>query len=282
MRPWDFFTAPEREFPWDDAQPAVLDVARLEKLVGDFESEHSDLEIAIALSRLTHQEYEAYGTDGKTTVTEDDSEILLRSLRAVLRRLAIPFDPPFRDFLTFRRYWNGHEAHGSWQARRMILGGFFDPLHKTLDDREAGSLVSTLASPISPAKVVGWPGVDEEIFELRRHFESASSEQDYSNVGNDAVAVIEALSRVVYVHAEHGISGEDEPAIGNTKERLTQFIEKSAAGSGNAALRKLARAAIEFAQETKHRRTGDRRSAGVAADAVILLANILRRLDPKQ
>jgi hypothetical protein len=36
---------------------------------------------------------------------------------------------------------------------------------------------------------------------------------------------------------------------------------------------------IEMAQEVKHRSTRNRREAGIAADSVILLANILRRLD---
>lgn len=44
-------------------------------------------------------------------------------------------------------------------------------------------------------------------------------------------------------------------------------------------MRKLARAAIELAEAVKHGRTPDRTKAGVAADAVILLANVLRRLD---
>ncbi|WP_410659527.1 hypothetical protein [Amycolatopsis sp. lyj-112] len=43
-------------------------------------------------------------------------------------------------------------------------------------------------------------------------------------------------------------------------------------------MRKLARSAIEFAQLVKHHDTTTRRDVGVAADTVILLANILRRL----
>jgi hypothetical protein len=50
-------------------------------------------------------------------------------------------------------------------------------------------------------------------------------------------------------------------------------------GSENATLRKLARSTIEYAQHVKHSGTPTRREAGIAADAVIQLANILRRLD---
>jgi hypothetical protein len=50
-------------------------------------------------------------------------------------------------------------------------------------------------------------------------------------------------------------------------------------GPDNAALRKLALAAIEYAQQVKHSTTPTRREAGIAADAVIQLVNLLRRLD---
>jgi hypothetical protein len=117
-----------------------------------------------------------------------------------------------------------------------------------------------------------------EISELRRHFLAAHSPQDCPSVGLDCVAVTEALSAQVYDPTRHLGEGEDEPSVANTKVRIGRFIEDAAAGSDNAALRKLARAAIEFAQHVKHSKTPTRREAGIAADAVILLANILRRL----
>jgi hypothetical protein len=115
--------------------------------------------------------------------------------------------------------------------------------------------------------------------ELRRHFQIAKSEQDYRNVGNDCVIIIEALSRQVYDPQVHLRDGEDAPPADKTKIRIDRYIEDTATGPENAALRKLARSAIEFAQRVKHSPTSTRRDAGIAADTVILLANILRRLD---
>jgi hypothetical protein len=50
-------------------------------------------------------------------------------------------------------------------------------------------------------------------------------------------------------------------------------------GKGNEELRRLAKTTIEAAQAMKHRGTPTRTEVGIAADAVILLANMLRRLD---
>jgi hypothetical protein len=124
--------------------------------------------------------------------------------------------------------------------------------------------------------------VDEEIAELRRHFQSARTPQDHRNVGNDCVTILEALSAQVYDPAIHLRPGETEPPVAKTKQRLERFVEDTAPGIENACLRKLARANIELAQEIKHSDTPSRRDAGIASDAVILLANLLRRLTEEQ
>ncbi|MDI1288974.1 MAG: hypothetical protein PSX37_03360, partial [bacterium] len=242
--------------------------------------QHPDIEVAVALARFAHEEFEGHGTSG-ARIDQEQSALVVRTLKALLGRLGVTtFDPPFRDFDTFYKYWRrvGATGTGGWQARRDLLDEHFEPLHALLDEREAGSITSALATAISPHTVTGWPRVDEEISELRRHFGSASTQQDYSNVGNDCVAVLEALSAVAYVHARHA-AGDEEPPIASTKSRLDRAIEVDLEGGRNAELRKLARAAIDVAQAAKHRReTVTRTEAGIAADAVILLANILRRI----
>lgn len=274
MKSWEF---------WHD-QPngtRVLDVQTLQALTRGPLQGKSDLEVAVALARFTHEEFEDFGTKG-AEITDLQSGIVMQALKAVLMRLGIRnFSLPFRDFPTFQKYWKaeGASGGGGWQARRDILHTFFDALHKVLDEREAGSIVSTLATPVSPQKVTGWPKVDEELSELRRHFESASTQQDYSNVGNDCVAVLEALSESVYDQAKHKRGDEPEPPVDKTKDRLDRFIEVELVGAENAELRKLARATIELAQAVKHRRaTVTRLEAGISSDAVILLSNLLRRI----
>jgi hypothetical protein len=186
---------------------------------------------------------------------------------------------PFRDFKTFKSYWLKNDGYGSWQARRDILNEIFEPMHDALAERESEALSSTLASAISPKGRTGWSRVDEEIAELKRHFAQARTPQDYRNIGNDCVIALEALSRQVYDPDQHLRDGEEEPPVAKTKIRIDRFIEDAAPGADNAALRKLAKAANDQAQAVKHRAAGNRKEAGIAADAVILIANILRRLD---
>ncbi len=241
----------------------------------------TDIEVAVPLARLVHDELQGSGTDGRTELTNDQMRLAIQALNAVTRRLVIgEFKVPFRDFTSFRSWWIKNGAHGSWQARRDLLSGIFDPLHDRLADMELEALEDdALVDPISPHARTGWTAVDTEISELRRHFRNARTPQDYRAVGLDCVAVTEALSRQVYDPDRHLREGEEEPPVANTKQRIERFVEDAALGADNSALRKLARAAIEYAQHVKHSSTPTRREAGIAADVVIQLANLLRRLD---
>ena len=238
-----------------------------------------DVEVCVALARLAHDEYEKFGTDISHRLSNDQSRIVLRTLRTVLARIGVTeFSPDFSDFSTFKTFWNRNKGYGSWQARRDMLNDAFNPLHETLADMELNSLTSTLAQPITTHKRTGWSRVDAEIAELRRHFTISKTEQDYRNIGNDCVIVIEALSSELYDKSKHLRTGEEEPPVTNTKQRLDRYVEVSLVGSENAELRKLIKASIELAQAVKHRTTPTRKEAGISADSVILMANLLRRL----
>ena len=281
MRPADFFIKDEDAVFGTSSRR--LDVDMLHQLRRHPLSDRDDLEVAVPLTRLVHDELEKYGTDGTEELDDDQMGEALYALGAVVGRLEIAdFKVPFRNFTRFRSWWLENDAYGSWQARRDLLAGIFDPLHDRLADMEQERLTSALVDPISPHARTGWSGVDTEISELRRHFNSARTPQDYRNVGQDCVVVTEALSRQVYEPSKHLRESEEEPPVAKTKQRLGRYIEDTAPGPDNAALRKLANAVIEYAQHIKHSETPTRREAGIAADAVIQLANLLRRLDEDQ
>lgn len=259
-------------FP-DPVRVDLLEAVRLRPL-----PDRSDVEVGVALARLLHDDLEAYGTRGGERMDDAQCRLAVQALQHVTERLGLEFRLPFRDFTSFRTWWMQYDAYGSWQARRDLLGGLFDVLRDRLAERELAQMRSSLASPVSPHGRTGWPAVDSEIEEMRRHFAVERTPQDHRAVGLGCVAITEAISATVYRHDMHGHSGEAEPPVAKTKQRIEAFVASAAPGPKNAALRKLVRAVIEFAQEVKHSNTPTRRDAGVAADAVILVANVLRRL----
>jgi hypothetical protein len=236
MRPEDFFIEQQESDPFSgggagifgDAAPGFfgpapatapkfnLDLLRQVR-TGPISSA-GDVEVAVALTRLVHDDLEAFGTGGGEELSENDMREELTTLRALLIRVGLSeCEVPFRDYQTFKTYWLRNDGYNSWQARRDILNRIFGPMHDALADRETHDLSSGLAEPVSPRGRTGWTRIDTEIAELRRHFANASTPQDYRNVGNDCVIVLEAVSREIYDSAQHLRDGEEEPPIANTK-----------------------------------------------------------------
>ena len=262
----------------DDGAGQQLNLALLRDARRAPTAEYSDLELAIALARLLNEQFLRYGTDSTHEITDPESREAMRTLVALADRLGASFTPPYRDLSGFRAYWTSHGGYGSWAARRTMVSDLFSPLIEELERQEEAVLRGDLADPISARHATGWLTVDLEIGELRRHFHNARTPQDYRNIGNDVVAVLEALSAAAYDPARHLFPGESEPPLAQTKNRLTRIVEVDSEPEGSDELARLARATVEMAQAVKHNAAGSRNRAGVAADAVIQLANIIRRI----
>ena len=180
MTPEDFF---DDDFPSDRR---VLNIGLLERIRAGAYHDRSDVEVSVALLRLAHDEFEAYGTDGSQRTDGQGIRLILRTNRQLLKRLGIVLELPFSDYRTFRTHWVANDGYGSWQARRDILNELFEPLHLELAQLEDDELGSDLAEPITSHPGTGWNSVDIGINELRRHFSAARSAQDYRNVGTTA------------------------------------------------------------------------------------------------
>ncbi len=242
-----------------------------------------DLDAGTALTKLVHRELEAFGTKGSKYLEDDDMAIALKALRATLHRIGVDLPQlPFRDFSTFYDYWKREGMSGSYQARRDCLDETFGPLYNKFDALEERQMAARLATAVSPRGRLDWPVIDNEIEELRQRFAAATTSLGYSVVGTACVRILESLGDVVYDPKLHLREGEQPPGRDKTKLRIGRFVEDAVAGSDNAELRKLVTASVELAHKVKHQKTPSRVSAGIAADSVIMLANLLRRLATKE
>lgn len=272
MRATDFWTND------DVGGKDVFNLALLRALRTGPVAAFSDLEAAIALAQLLREEFMVFGTTGGPSLQDDEAREAMRALASIAKRLAVPWTRLWRDFTSFHGYWGSHGGYGSWAARRAMVAKAFDPLIEALEEREEASLRDELVTAVSPRGRTGWERVDVEVDELRRHFHTAQTPQDYRNIGNDLVTVLEALSEAAYDPTRHLFAGETEPAVAQTKNRIARVIEVDGAGEGSPELVRMGKATIEFAQAVKHNPGGSRKRAGIAADAVIQIVNIIRRL----
>ena len=128
---------------------AVFNLDLVERLRLETQEGIRDVDAAYSLTQLAHGELKSFGTDGGQKLDDEQMSVVLRSLKAVLRRLGIVFDPPFRDFKGFHGYWSGNGMSGSWAARRGYLNELFSPVLSKLDE------VDTAAGPTSICGVDG-------------------------------------------------------------------------------------------------------------------------------
>ncbi len=164
-----------------------------------------------------------------------------------------------------------------------MVAKVFDPVQEQLEVLEDHAASGDgLATAVTSHEQLGWPRVDSEIEQIRRSFNRARSPLECREVGLACVALLEVLSDVCYDPDRHLYEGEDEPPVGNTKQRLSRVIEHEVADQElGKELGRLVKRAVELSQAVKHSPMRTRTEAGIAADAVFLIANMLRRLRPE-
>jgi hypothetical protein len=161
MNPEELFKyseTPASSDPWGTAQRylnrELLDGLRRGPMEGI-----SDLEVALAITQQIHDDLMAYGTGGGEDLNNDECKIALRALNATLTRLGLKDTIPFRDYTSFRSYWEGNGAYGSWAARRKIITELFEPIFTQLYSLMDGfvgipSIAQSALSAISDPTVI--------------------------------------------------------------------------------------------------------------------------------
>jgi hypothetical protein len=72
--------------------------------------------VAIGLWDLIHRDLEAFGTGGGERLVDYDLKAAIVTFRAVLKRLGIDADIPFRNYSSWKTYWLNNDGYGSWRA----------------------------------------------------------------------------------------------------------------------------------------------------------------------
>lgn len=140
MTPADFFRE-EQDATWElNGHPRVSSVFKSDfvaRLRQGPQEGVRDIDAAYGLTQLAHSELEAYGTDGRQRLDNEQISVLIRSLNAVLQRLGIVFVAPFQDFKSFKGYWISKGMADSWAKRRVYLSELFSPVLSRLSEIDA-------------------------------------------------------------------------------------------------------------------------------------------------
>lgn len=242
-----------------------------------------DLELLLALTQLLRRDLQLRGTGiwHQVWVSDiTDQRLLFRAVQRVSRRTKIQGHQfEYRDYAEFNDYLvERYRAEADETTIRRYLGSIFNPIEDQVHRIQDVIWDTELILPISPRGATGWSKVDSEIEEMRQQFRSARTQQANSSIGNSCNRILQFLSEAAFNPERHLPAGEDLPPIAKTKTRFGMIINRELAGPDQASLRKVAHATVELAEAVKHGTSPSRTDAGIAADSVIMLVNLIRRI----
>ncbi|MFE6481769.1 hypothetical protein ACFVGN_02320 [Streptomyces sp. NPDC057757] len=145
MQTDDFFhTKPDGTVDWTEyrsgewvCQLWELDVELMESLRFGPLPAQPDLDVAVVLTRLLHEDFVARGTRHDERLNDEEVVLAVKAHRAVLNRLGVESPQlPFRHHSGFYDYWrkNDMSGGGGWQARRECIEGLLGPTREALEE----------------------------------------------------------------------------------------------------------------------------------------------------
>lgn len=184
-----------------------------------------DTAAAEGLLDLVESELRAYSTKEDQRLTDRQSEVVIRTLEVVTKRLGIPIGLPFGSFGTFRGYWESRGATGSgaWQRRRDLVTELFRPARKRLDALKSGLAGPTIGEELI-ANLRDPTAIKEHLDRLQR-----SAYDDPALAIGVAKELVESTAKIVL--AERGLlvsNKEKFPALVSKAQRALDLHPSSA------------------------------------------------------
>ncbi|MFJ4435617.1 hypothetical protein [Streptomyces sp. NPDC088923] len=139
----EFFRGtPEAIVEWSHFRPGEwvcqlweLNVELMEELRFGPLPSRPDLDVALSLTRLLHEDFVSRGTHHDERMNDEEVALAVKAHRAVLDRLGVePPKLPFRHHSGFFDYWRKNDMSGSWQARRDCIEELLGPTREALDE----------------------------------------------------------------------------------------------------------------------------------------------------
>lgn len=210
----------------------------------------------------------AVSTGGPRIQELNDAYIARRALIATfLREHGIPDPNIYSDLWAWYGKWSNGDLP-TYQSRRDYLRELFVPVLDALLKRESGRNSEPLA------RQTGWIRVDRDLDAVRTLLEQAKSELDFQQVGLACRETLISLGQVTYDPLKHTASDGITPSDTDAFRMIEAFFSAELAGGSHEIVRGHAKSACKLAVELQHRRTADRRSALLCAEATRTVVNL--------
>jgi hypothetical protein len=209
----------------------------------------------------------AVATGGSRIQFVNDEYIQRRGqIRELLEKLGLEDPNPYTDLWIWYGKWSRDLP--TYQGRRVYLRELYAPLYAAMDDLQR----ERVGSELPGSEVTGWAAVDGQVAQLRRRLAAGRTSEDGQAVGLLCRDIMVTLAEACHNPAVHGEVGA------SAVSRLNAVVDYLAPGEENQVLRKLLKAALDYANVVQHRRQGTLVEAGLVAEATVAAVNLMHRL----
>jgi hypothetical protein len=117
--------------------------------------------------------------------------------------------------------------------------------------------------------------VDRTITEIRLRLETAKTEEQFQAVGLLCREALISLAQTVFDPNKHPILDGVDVSKTDGKRMLEAYLAMELSGGENKIARQHAKAALDLANETQHRRTAGFRQAALCAESTTAVVNLI-------
>jgi hypothetical protein len=188
------------------------------------------------------------------------------TIEALLHARGLSDPNPFDDLWAWYRKWSSGDLP-SYQSRRQFISDLYGPLTQQL---KLGNRSKTIFD--GPT---GWAKVDRTLTEIRQRLGAASTEEQFQAVGLLCREALISLAQTVFDPAKHPILDTVEVSKTDAKRILEAYLAVELSGGENKIARQHAKAALDLANETQHKRTAGFRQAALCAESTAAVINLI-------
>jgi hypothetical protein len=187
-------------------------------------------------------------------------------IETMLRERGIADPNPFSDLWAWYGKWSSGDLP-SYNSRRQFISGLYGSLTEQL--KTGNKSKSVFDAP------TGWAKVDRTIAEIRQRLAAATAEEQFQAVGLLCRETLITLAQTLFDPARHPILDGTEVSKTDAKRMLEAYLAVELSGPENKIARQHAKAALDLANETQHKRTAGFRQAALCAESTTAVVNLL-------
>ena len=186
-----------------------------------------------------------------------------------LRNQGLENPIPYSDLWDWYGKWSGDPNLDNYQSRREYVRSLCEPLEKNLRQDVASQNRDLFRES------TGWDRVDRSLVAIRSRLASASTEEQFQEVGLLCRETLISLAQTVFDADSHIPIYEEPPSHTDAKQMLDRYLAAEVKGKPNYSARRLAKVAVDLANEVQHKRTAEFRDAALCAQATTSVVNII-------